>query len=187
MADHQHYFQYLQGRGRLGLIYRRYFLYPRLCMHLKGRTLDIGCGIGDMIRFRPNTVGVDINPETVQWCNGQGLPVHQMSPDLLPFTDHSFDSVLMDNVLEHIQQPKTLLQEIRRVLKPGGYLLVGVPGQKGYMADQDHKVFYDEQALDQTVRTAGFDCMHLFATPVKSRWLNQRMRQYCVYGAFRRD
>lgn len=186
MADHHNYFEYLQGRGKLGLIYRRYFLYPRLCRHLKGHTLDIGCGIGDMLRFRPDTVGVDINPETVKWCQAQGLTVHQMSPDQLPFGDHAFDSVLLDNVLEHISQPAALLREAKRVLKPGGHLLIGVPGEKGYSTDPDHKVFYDEQSLTRVAQAQGFQCLSLFSTPMKSRWLSQRMRQYCVYGEFRR-
>lgn len=186
MADHQDYFQYLQGRGRLGLIYRKHLLYPRLCMHLKGRTLDIGCGIGDMVQFRPDTVGVDINPEVVKWCASQGLPVHLMACDQLPFQDHTFDSVLMDNVLEHIAHPAPLLREASRILRPGGRLVVGVPGIKGYRADPDHKVFYDEQALNDVVRIEGFHPMSLFATPLKSNWLNQRMRQYCIYGVFQR-
>ena len=44
-ADEQ-YYHYLRQRSRLGLWYRRYWLYPRLNKHLRGQTLDVGCGIG---------------------------------------------------------------------------------------------------------------------------------------------
>jgi SAM-dependent methyltransferase len=67
-----------------------------------------------------------------------------MTPDVLPFADASFDSVLLDNVLEHIEAPTLLLGEVRRVLVPGGRFLVGVPGQRGWESDPDHKVMYDE-------------------------------------------
>lgn len=184
MADHQDYFNYLQGRGRLGLVYRQHYLYPRLNAQLAGLTLDVGCGIGDMVRFRSNTEGVDINPETVRWCREQGLPVQLMEQDRLPFSDESFDSILMDNVLEHILQPSPLLREAHRVLRPEGRLVVGVPGKKGFAADPDHKVFYDAPMLTSLVQSSGFTCIRLFATPWRSGWLDRHLKQYCNYGTF---
>lgn len=54
-----------------------------------------------------------------------------MTPDHLPFDSESFDSVLIDNVLEHIEDPNSLLAEIKRVIRPNGGLLIGVPGVLG--------------------------------------------------------
>jgi len=104
-------------RSRLSGVYRRYFLYPRICHRLHGRTVDVGCGIGDFLQFRPNTIGVDINAHTVAYCKARGLDARLMEPDVLPFEDASFDSALMDNVLEHIAEPAALLRELRRVLR----------------------------------------------------------------------
>jgi ubiquinone/menaquinone biosynthesis C-methylase UbiE len=58
----QVYFEYLMRRSFLGDLYRRYVLYPRLNLHLNGKVLDVGCGIGDMLSYRKNTVGLDVNP-----------------------------------------------------------------------------------------------------------------------------
>lgn len=187
MSDQNSYFEYLRKRSRLGWLYRRFWLYPRLARHLRGRVLDVGCGIGDMLRCRPNTVGVDINPDFVGWCNGLGLQVHQMQPDVLPFPEAEFDGVILDNVLEHLSDPQPLLCEIRRVLSPGGVFLVGVPGICGYGSDPDHKVFYDEKALMKVVTTAGFSSKHVLYMPVRLHWLDRMMRQYCLYGVFGRD
>lgn len=187
MTAPDNYYEYLKGRSRLGLWYRRHWLYPRLCRHVKGQALDVGCGIGDFLRHRPGTVGVDINPATVEWCRQQGLDARLMEPDRLPFEDAAFDSAVLDNVLEHLEAPGPLLAEIRRVLRPGGVLVVGVPGRRGYASDPDHKVFYDAPALVAALARGSYAVQRLFATPVRSAWLDARMRQYCVYGVFRRD
>jgi SAM-dependent methyltransferase len=187
MEDHDRYFEYLRGRSRLGHFYRRHVLYPRLVKRLTGRLLDVGCGIGDMVAFRANSVGVDINPRNVEYCRERGLEAKVMDTDVLPFDDAGFDSVLLDNVLEHIVEPAPLLREIRRVLRPGSRLLVGVPGIHGWDSDPDHKIRYDEAALSACIGTQGFVLRELFHTPLmRSDWLSRHVRQYCIYGAFER-
>jgi SAM-dependent methyltransferase len=186
MKVDEQYYHYLRQRSRLGLWYRKYWLYPRLNKHLLGKTLDVGCGIGDFLAHRPETVGVDINPATVEWCRDQGLDAHLMAPDVLHFADGSFDSAVLDNVLEHLTAPAPLLREIHRVLRPQGTLVVGVPGQRGYTTDPDHKIFYDEAMLVSTPAAAGFALRQIFHTPLRSNWLDVHMRQYCMYGVFQR-
>lgn len=186
MMTHNQYYEYLRRRRKLGLWYRRYMLYPRLLQYVKGRVLDVGCGIGDFLAYRPGTVGVDINPSTVAWCRQRGLDARLMSSEVLPFQDDSFDSVVLDNVLEHIFHPAPLLAEIFRVLCSGGILVVGVPGRQGYDSDPDHKVFYSEELLISIMALARFKVQRIFHMPLRSRWLDCHLRQYCVYGVFER-
>lgn len=184
MTSYQDYYVYLRGRSLKGKLYRNWWLYPRLARHLSGRVLDVGCGIGDMLRFRPNTVGVDINPEAITWCRKKGLDAYPMEQDRLPFECESFDGVILDNVLEHIASPKPLLTEVRRVLKPSGRLLAGVPGPKGYRSDPDHKVYYDEAGLVRLMKENSFICRVILPMPLRLPGLSARMRQYCIYGIF---
>jgi SAM-dependent methyltransferase len=179
------YGEYLMRRSRLSGVYRRYVLYPRLCDRLLGRAVDVGCGIGDFLQFRPNTVGVDINPHTVAYCQQRGLDARLIEPDVLPFDDASFDSALLDNVLEHIAEPAALLRELHRVLRPEGLLLIGVPGVLGWDSDPDHKVTYDEVSLNATLRTRHFVPVEVFYAPLwRSAWLSRHLRQYCIFGLF---
>lgn len=178
------YFAYLAKRSRLGLLYRERFLYPRLSRHLSGQVLDVGCGIGDLLRFWPGSVGVDVNPETVAYCRQQGLDARLMAIDVLPFEDGSFDRVVLDNVLEHLTAPMPLVGEIARVLRSGGRAVVGVPGSRGYSEDPDHKIFYDENGLIAVFAAAGFRTHTVFHTPLRSASMERQMRQYCVYGVF---
>ena len=53
----------------------------------------------------------------------------------LPFQDNSIDSLIYQAVLEHVQDPRRVINEAARVLKPGGYLYLEVPFLQGFHAD----------------------------------------------------
>ncbi|MEP7303035.1 MAG: class I SAM-dependent methyltransferase, partial [Caldimonas sp.] len=156
MTDQAQYFEYMQGRTFLAVLYRRNVLYPRLAKRIVGRLLDVGCGLGDMLAFRRNSVGADINGRAVDFCRRRGLEAYLMESGRLPFDDESFGSVLMDNVLEHIEDPVSMLTDVRRILPPQGRLLIGVPGSRGWDCDPDHKVRYDEDSLVAYGESNGF-------------------------------
>jgi len=184
--DHERYYGYLLRRGHLGLLYRRHFLYPRLCSHLSGRVLDVGCGIGDFLNFMPSTVGVDINPFNIEYCRRRGLTAHLIDKIPYPFDDMIFDSVVLDNVLEHLDDPMPTIKEIHRLLKNAGTLIVGVPGKKGFTRDDDHRKFYDEFDLVNLFVNNNFCVKEIFYTPFKSWFLDKHARMYCIYAVFER-
>ncbi len=185
--EQANYFNYLRRRSILGFLYRKFWLYPKLVKSLFGRVLDVGCGIGDFLDFRPGAIGLDINPYAVEWCKKRGLDARLMEVDHLPFSNDSFDGVVLDNVLEHLAIPDKLIAEIERVLVPGGRVLIGVPGKRGYAADSDHKKFYSEEDLKKTMYEKGFSCKEFFFMPVKSGILDSFLPQYCLYGVFERS
>lgn len=183
MTNYQQYFEYLQSRSFMGEVYRKYYLYPKLGHYLKGRLLDVGCGIGDMLVFRPDSIGVDINEFNVQYCKERGCEAYEMPVDELPFEDGSFDSVLLDNVLEHLADPISLLTEVKRVMRSDAVFVIGVPGLKGQASDPDHKVFYDENSLNILAEKLGFKVNVMLHFPLwKSDFLSKKVRQYCVYS-----
>ena len=187
MSEHQNYFEYLRTRSFKSFLYRNHFLYPKLIKHLPGYTLDLGCGIGDFLRFNKGAVGVDINSECVKYCLSEGLNAVRMEIDQLPFKASEFDSLIMDNILEHIENPNRILSEVYRVLNQSGRLIIGVPGRNGYKVDPDHKVFYDEKSLSSKLIEFGFSHVETFYTPFQSRVLDRFMRQYCMYCLFQKS
>jgi ubiquinone/menaquinone biosynthesis C-methylase UbiE len=97
--------------------------------------LDVGCGEGHMLGdlhqrgLLGRMVAVDLDPTRIAFahtrypfCAYQTGDVHQ-----LDFADGTFDYLLAAEVLEHLPDPRRALQELRRVVKPGGYLIVSVP------------------------------------------------------------
>ena len=152
----QKYFIYLQKKSFLGILYRNYYLYPQISKMLRGFAIDIGSGIGDFLRFRSNTVGADVNPFLVDHCLSLNLEAHLIHNDIIPFPSGSFDSVILDNVIEHISNPVLLIKEINRVVKKKGILVIGIPGHLGFKSDQDHKVFYTEEDCIFLLKKYGF-------------------------------
>ena len=102
----KNYTEFLHTRSLKAKIYRNFILYPKLCKYLSGKTLDLGCGLGDFVKFRTNTIGLDVNPNNVDYCNSLGLNVRLMGEDVIPFGPNEIDSINFDNVLEHIENPE---------------------------------------------------------------------------------
>jgi len=186
MKSDKKYFNYLMKRSLLSLIYRYFFLYPKICKYLFGEVLDIGSGIGDFVNYRKNTKGVDINKEAVNYCKSLQLDVTLISGNSLPFRSKSFDGVVLDNVLEHIADPKIILSEIFRVLKNEGILLIGVPGINGFKSDDDHKIFYDENKIKKFGKKNNLSLIKIFFSPFKSSFLDRNCSFYCMYAVFKK-
>jgi len=95
--------------------------------------LDIGCGIGTYVAklrlFSDRVWGVDIDPEKVAQAS-QKLPgIQAASAENLPFDDHSFDVVLLNEVIEHVADDRAALREACRVLRPGGKMVIFAPNR----------------------------------------------------------
>ena len=104
------------------------FLGPIL-PHLEGDLLDVGCG--EMpFRFalsqRVKYTGIDVEAAVAFGMAGDGS-IHIFDGRAIPFPNNQFDHILCTEVLEHAEDPGTLMEEMHRVLKPGGSLILTVP------------------------------------------------------------
>lgn len=97
----------------------------------KGRLLDIGCGSGEFLNQMKNfgweVFGVEINQESVDMGNKQGLNIFCGELGGADFPQNYFDVVVLSQTLEHVYSPGTYLEKICRILKEGGLLIIGVP------------------------------------------------------------
>ena len=124
-------------RSRLADVMLRLKLAARVRMirklRLGGDLLDVGCGSGGFLREmarldRWRAKGVEINGQAARFDREQlGLEVFCGEVTDARFPDDSFDVVTMWDVLEHVRDPLRTLQEIYRILKPGGYLICSTP------------------------------------------------------------
>lgn len=130
-----------------GLLTMPWYFYSRMSEMIappaRGKVLDIGCGNGFMLKalkkIRPDAeyFGLDNALELVRGTKkrlgGQRHFVHASANRPLPFKDRSFDLIVCTEVIEHLKQPKSLLREIRRLLKPGGKAAITVPNGSAFM------------------------------------------------------
>ena len=95
--------------------------------------LDVGCGDGGtsggwLHEHAGSYLGVDISESAIEMASARGLDARLIDDaGDLPFPDGSFDLAICTEVLEHLFAPQRALAEIRRVLRPGGRVIVTVP------------------------------------------------------------
>jgi SAM-dependent methyltransferase len=93
---------------------------------LHGRLLDIGCGTKPYKELFTvdEYIGLDIDSEN---SRTRGIADYFYDGNSFPFENESFDAILCSQVLEHVFNPEDFLNEINRVLRPGGKALFTVP------------------------------------------------------------
>ena len=111
-----------------------------------GLIVNVGSGETD---YGPNVVNLDIGP----FRNVDLVGVAER----LPLADASCDGVVLMAVLEHVRDAERTLSEARRVLKPGGRLLVDVPFMQGFHASPHDYRRYTEPGLREAVERLGFE------------------------------
>ncbi len=141
-----------------------------------GNVLEVGCGHGWMLaalRKRGwNVVGLERTDESARHAREVlGLDVHVGDVDVLG-AEGQFDLIIMNQVLEHLADPMRRLQASARLLRPGGWLIVGVPNLDSWQFrySQEHWVQLDiprhlghftPAALDGALQRAGLQFDHI--------------------------
>jgi SAM-dependent methyltransferase len=128
-----------------------------IASHVDGLVLDVGCDSGYILMRCGGGVGLDISLLRVKaakhWYPRLSL-VHAVA-EHLPFKKEAFDTVVLAELLEHVLDPKAVLMEAFRVLKPTGRLVVTVPDEihgKSHM-NPEHLRKFTEGGLRNLLNT----------------------------------
>ncbi len=105
----------------------------------KGRVLDIGCGRSDFLSVMAGrgweVTGLEMNERAADYAkDALGLDVRVGTLKDQRFPNDHFDAVTLWHVFEHFRDPALLLKECRRILKPGGLLVVAIPNRASLQA-----------------------------------------------------
>jgi len=125
--------------------------------HVTGRTLDVGCGTKPYEKlFLSATSYIGLELDTVANRKNKKADYFYNGPTF-PFQNNEFDSVIVNEVLEHVFSPSDFLSEIYRVLKPNGILLMTVP----FVWDEHEQPFdyarYSSFGLKYLLEKSGFE------------------------------
>jgi SAM-dependent methyltransferase len=133
------------------------------------------------------TVVADLSEEAMRNVECESKVVTSITG--MPFAPATFDIILCSEVLEHVPEDEKAVSELRRVLKSGGELVVTVPYQKRFWAEDDEYVAhvrrYDPGELEQKLRHAGFQEIATYKmSGTIERWLTRRsLKAYQKSGA----
>ncbi len=131
-------------RGKLTMIDK--LVKPHLAAD--SRLLEIGCGAGNLLMQAvvkdSYPVALDLSMQALTFvrsrlreaCQGADAPRDfaclQSIGEFLPLPDSSFDCIILSEVIEHLEAPAVSIREARRVLRPGGRLLVTTPNYRSF-------------------------------------------------------
>ena len=135
--------------------------------------VDIGCGTGANLPMLRRAVqpggqvyGLDFSPLALQWAQTEGdlsgghIHLSQGDALSLPLRDGCADMVTMLDVLEHLSDDARALQEVSRILRPGGALVLSVPAYQHLWSAHDEALHhfrrYEKSGLDRVLKRAGF-------------------------------
>ena len=135
------------------------------------RVLDLGCGAGRFLSLLDNVVGAEVAEEAARRARRHGEVVLVEADGSLPFAHAEFDVIWCSEVIEHVPDALGLLQECRRVLRPGGRVILttpnhGVPRRLAIAAlrfeahfdpQGQHVRFFTRRSLREILRAAGFE------------------------------
>jgi SAM-dependent methyltransferase len=150
-------------RGRRRVLERTII---RLQLPSRARVLDAGCGSGrnmlELARYGAVT-GIELSDASVAAARRRGIgEVVQGSVLEMPFAEDSFDLAVCLDVIEHLDDDRAALGELRRVLAPGGVLLVTVPAYQWLWSGHDeinhHHRRYNRATLLAAAADAGWRC-----------------------------
>jgi SAM-dependent methyltransferase len=143
----RHHRRYDRWFERHRAAYVSELLAVRALLPTRGRGLEIGVGSGRFAAPLGVAFGVDPATEMLGYARNRGVAVACAVAGALPFPDSTFDHVLVVTTLCFVDDPRTMLREAARVLRPGGTIVIGmIDGESAvgrlYRASQRHDPFY---------------------------------------------
>lgn len=163
---------------RISPVYRNKMEFVSENLPNSGSVLDVGCGAGHHFHLyeEKSLDFIGIDPDK----NFTSEKILFGFAETLPFEDNHFDCVVCVDVMEHVHDPEKSIGEIRRVLKPGGRLILTVPNEKfPFVYDPinwslgkfgmkipiglwawGHKRLYDEERIKGLIEENGFRINH---------------------------
>jgi hypothetical protein len=133
-------------------ILRELYIRPIL-KHIDGKTIDFGCGIGDLLRILPDgSMGLELNKHSVNYCKNIGLTVEYYNPEEDDYffsninKKDGFRTLVISHVLEHLIDAKYILPKLVSSAKRIGIkkIIIIVPGIRGFFSDPTHKIYIDK-------------------------------------------
>lgn len=138
--------------------------------------LDVGCSTGFVVEAAKNigweAIGIDLNPSAVSFGKSRGLDLRNSSLDEISFPENYFDAITLFDVLEHLSNPKDILEQSLKYLKKGGIIFIYVPNfdsASRVLLDLDahfiwpthHLNYYTPKTLTQLMKSLNLEISYL--------------------------
>ena len=193
-----HHHRYDEWFVRHAPAYHSELLAVRAQLPWQGLGLSIGVGTGRFAAPLGVQLGIDPAHEVLSYAARRGVSVVQGIAEALPFSDNAFDYALCVTTICFVDDAGAMLREARRVLKPGGVLVIGFIDRTSdlgqhYLAHQAENVFYRDATFFSATEVEQLLSDRGFAEPVWVQTLSKPLDETreieslsngCGQGAF---
>jgi len=153
---------------------RRYYIIYDYCKDFRS-ILDIGCGSSQILEGLPQSIGCDVQLNKLRYKRTPNRSLVAASVFNLPFKNEAFDAVIFSQVIEHLPRNPQILDEVVRVVKKGGYIILGTPDYATHwkIIEKLYRVFHPR----------GYEDIHITHYTRKSLLgeMSQRSCRYCEH------
>lgn len=159
-------------------IFEKYYTRTSLAnnsKYIKGDVLDLGCGRGKYKDLVLSSADKYTGCDYYKYDNVDVMS----SAENTPFQDGQFDTIICLQVLEHVLRPHKVVNEIARILKPGGYLLLSAPWLHPYHGEPDDYFRFSKDALVYLLEDSGLKIIKTETTGGKWRVIETFTRRWC--------
>lgn len=151
---------------RIGAIISQFDRYRR-----SNKLLDIGSGAGSLLNAATElgwqTYGLEVSKPAVEHTRSLGFDTFHGELNDARFPDNEFDVITASEILEHVADPRSLLKEAARILRPGGLVWVTTPSSSGLsyrllktkwsmVEPPEHLHLFSHKAIFEMFKNAGF-------------------------------
>jgi 2-polyprenyl-3-methyl-5-hydroxy-6-metoxy-1,4-benzoquinol methylase len=136
-----------------------------------GRLLDVGCATGVLLERAAargwSAEGIEVSAYAAAQCRMRGLRVHQGELASAGLPRASFDVIVVDNTIEHVDDPRRMIETLHDLLAPGGLLTLETPNEAGWLhflmrrrwfhyKPREHLYFFSPRTLGRLLGESGF-------------------------------
>ncbi len=150
------------------------------------KILDVGCGRGFFLEIANQrgwqTEGIEYSKKAIEICKKKGIKVHESSFNLDDFEGKPFDVITSFEVIEHINNPIEVINNIKALVRKGGLFYCTTPNFNSYLRyllkDRyniidypEHLSYYTKSTLNKVITESGFIKYKILCTGISiSRW-----------------
>jgi len=169
-----------------------YYLWRLEPAFQNGRLLDVGCATGDFLLAAKakgwETYGVETSEISAKIAERDlGRPIHVGTLETAPFEDSFFDTITMFDVIEHLRNPRSYIERIARLLRPGGFVYLTTPNihslayrllgtEWDVIGPNDHLYYFAPLTLRRLLESCGFTIHFMETTATESITWQQWLR-----------
>lgn len=188
------YTDLLISRSPIRAFIRRHFYIRNILKFIKGKTIDFGCGVGEVLKYLPaGSLGIDPDKNSIRYCKTKGLNAkiydsEKSNYQLEIFKGNNYSSILLNHVLEHIPSPKkrfnTILAEAAKINIER--IVIAVPCKLGFLADETHMEHIDSDFFNN-IKSDKYKIIHKEYYPINNKFIGNFFRYQELVVVYKRN